>query len=158
MLCYKSYRRSIEQAFEPVKLAKGIDMAIAAPFPAARAPRVIARPASADRHVRSTGGGLRLTRRGRVALGVLSALMLLLVVLASGRFSADAGTSIADQGRATGVVVVQPGESLWQIAQSVAPQADPRATVTVIRELNALGDAPVRPGQSIVVPVGPDAA
>ena len=96
---------------------------------------------------------LRLTRRGRVVLGVLSTLFLLLVVLFSGRLSADAGTSMSDQGRATGVVVVQAGESLWQIAQAIAPDADPRETVTLIRELNALGEAAVVPGQSIVVPV-----
>ena len=103
---------------------------------------------------RPPAGGLRLTRRGRITLGVLSTLFaLLVVVLFSGRLTADAGTSMSDQGRATGVVVVQAGESLWQIAQAIAPQADPRETVTLIRELNGLGDAAVMPGQSIVVPV-----
>jgi nucleoid-associated protein YgaU len=101
----------------------------------------------------ATAGGLRLTRRGRVVLGVLSTLFLLVVVLFSGRLSADAGTSMADQGRATGVVVVQAGESLWQIAQAIAPQADPRETLTLIRELNGLGEDAVVPGQSIVVPL-----
>jgi hypothetical protein len=97
--------------------------------------------------------GIRLTRRGRLAVGVLSGLFLLLVMLVSGRVSADAGTSAGDQGRATGVVVVQQGENLWQIAKAVAPQTDPRATVTLIRELNGLGDSTVVAGQSIVVPV-----
>ena len=135
-------------------------MAIAAPFPAARVTRTPSRPvrsraAAPTRPSRSAGqaGGLRLTRRGRVALGVLSTLFLLLVVLFSGRLSADAGTSMSDQGRATGVVVVQAGESLWQIAQAIAPQADPRETVTLIRELNGLGEAAIVPGQSIVVPI-----
>ncbi len=135
-------------------------MAIAAPFPAARAPRTPSRPARsrAAASTRSSRpatarGGLRLTRRGRVALGVLSTVFLLLVVLFSGRLSADAGTSMSDQGRATGVVVVQAGESLWQIAQAIAPQADPRETVTLLRELNGLGEAAVVPGQSIIVPV-----
>lgn len=142
-------------------------MAIAAPFPAARAPRPT-RPAarravapSTRRPVRTSrprSSGLVLTRRGRLAVGVLSVLFLLVVVMLSGRFTADAGTSAADQGRATGVVVVQAGESLWQIAQSIAPNADPRETVTRIRELNGLGDAPVLPGQSIVVPVTGSAA
>jgi hypothetical protein len=88
-----------------------------------------------------------------MVLVALSALFLLLVVIFSGTFTADAGTTLADQGRATGVVVVQSGENLWQIAQAIAPSADPRETVTVIRELNGLGDAPVVPGQSIVVPI-----
>lgn len=135
-------------------------MAIAAPFPAARATRTPSRPvrpraAAPTRSAAptSSSGGLRLTRRGRVALGVVSTLFLLLVVLFSGRLSADAGISMSDQGRATGVVVVQAGESLWQIAQAIAPQADPREIVTLIRELNGLGEAAVVPGQSIVVPV-----
>ena len=94
-----------------------------------------------------------LTRRGRLALASVSALFLLAVITLSGLFSADAG-SLADQGRATGVVVVQQGESLWQVAQAIAPDVDPRATVTAIRELNGLGDSTVIAGQSIVVPVG----
>ena len=133
-------------------------MAIAAPFPAARrssttrqAPRTA--PVRPERSTtRHAGGGLRLTARGRAVLGVTSALFLLLVVTLSGRLSADAGTSLGDQGRATGVVVVQPGESLWQIAQAIAPQADPRATVMAIRALNGLGDSTVVAGQSIVIP------
>ena len=177
-LCYKSYRRSIEHPFERhqkrrsthrsarsessdrIVRQKGTIMAIAAPFPAARATRTPSRPVRSraaaparSTHSAATSSGLRLTRRGRVVLGVVSTLFLLLVVLVSGRFSADAGTSMSDQGRATGVVVVQAGESLWQIAQAIAPQADPRETVTVIRELNGLGEAAVVPGQSIVVPV-----
>jgi hypothetical protein len=119
-------------------------MAIAAPFPAAR---------------RAPSAGIRLTRRGRVVLGLGSTLILLAVVLFSGFLTAEADSSLADQGRATGVVVVQPGESLWQIAQGIAPDTDPRETVTRIRELNSLGDGPVVPGQSIVVPVvGPAGA
>ena len=143
-------------------------MAIAAPFPAARvstrtAPRVSHRSSAGVPPVRTRvprpagepGGPaqLRLTRRGRIALGVVSALFLLATVMLSGGLSADAGTSLVEQGRATGVVVVQPGESLWQIAQAVAPSADPRETVTAIRELNGIGDTTVVAGQSIVVPV-----
>ena len=128
-------------------------MAIAAPFPAARATRTPSRPvrsraAAPTRSARPPArpAACASPAAGRVALGVLSTLFLLLVVLFSGRLSADAGTSMSDQGRATGVVVVQAGESLWQIAQAIAPQADPRETVTLIRELNGLGEAAVVPG------------
>lgn len=125
-------------------------MALAAPFPAVRpALRQVRQPAARS----SARTGLRLTRRGRIALIFASSMFLLLAVIASGRFSADAGTSPADQGRATGVVVVQPGESLWQIARSIAPGVDPRETVSLIRSLNGLGDTTVVAGQSIVVPV-----
>ncbi len=131
-------------------------MAIAAPFPAARVSRRPApRPVASPRAARSNG--VRLTRRGRAAVAVGSTLFLLLVVMFSGRLSADAGTTMLEQGRATGVVVVQPGENLWQIAKAVAPQADPRETVTAIRELNGIGDSTVVAGQSIIVPVVSDA-
>ena len=64
-----------------------------------------------------------------------------------------ASTSLVDQSRATGVVVVQPGENLWQIARTIAPRNDPRETVMAIRDLNGLGESTVKAGQSIVVPV-----
>ena len=124
-------------------------MALAAPFPAARGARgPVRRPRPS-----APSSSLRLTRRGRVVIALASILMLFGVTVVSGVFSADAGSSAAEQGRATGVVVVQAGESLWQIAQDIAPQADPRETVTTIRELNGLGDTTVVPGQSIVVPI-----
>jgi len=124
-------------------------MALAAPFPTARP---VSRPVRRPRPS-AAGSSLRLTRRGRVVIALASILMLFGVTVVSGVFTADAGSSAAEQGRATGVVVVQAGESLWQIAKDIAPQADPRETVTTIRELNGLGDTTVVPGQSIVVPL-----
>lgn len=112
-------------------------MALAAPFPA---PRVALRQS------------VRLTRRGRVLLVLLSTAFLLLAVLLSGRITADAGAAVGDLGRATGVVVVQPGENLWQIARAIAPGVDPRETVSLIRSLNGLGERTVIAGQSIIVP------
>ena len=137
-------------------------MAIAAPFPAAgvrSSSRQPIRPVGpvrarrSPRPVHPASAGVRLTARGRLALLVASSVFLLLVVLFSGQLSADAGTSAGQQGRATGVVVVQPGETLWQIAREVAPQADPRETVALIRSLNGLDDSSIEAGQSIVVPM-----
>ncbi|MBI1377383.1 MAG: LysM peptidoglycan-binding domain-containing protein [Frankiales bacterium] len=57
---------------------------------------------------------------------------------------------------ATTTVVVQPGETLWQVARAVAPDADVRDTIARIQDLNGLtgpGAATVRPGQSLVVPI-----
>lgn len=142
-------------------------MAIAAPFPTAgprtstavpsgravRGPRQAGvRPAAGPRTVGSTP--LRLTRRGRMVLGVLVSVPFAAVLMVVGSLSADAGTATSATQAATGVVVVQPGESLWQIAREVAPQADPRATLTAIRELNGLGGDTVVPGQALIVPSG----
>ena len=86
-----------------------------------------------------------------MVLGVVLSVPFAAALMLVGSVQADAGTSVT-VAPATSVVVVQPGESLWGIAQQVAPGADPREVVTSIRELNGLGDAPVVPGQSLVVP------
>jgi len=51
----------------------------------------------------------------------------------------------------TKVVRVLPGESLWELAGRVAPDADPSAVVDRIRELNDVEGA-VQPGQPLTVP------
>lgn len=139
-------------------------MALAESFPTARAPRSrMSLPAfegewsmepGARRSVRSTqSSGWRLTRRGRMVVGVLASVPFAAMLVVLGSVSADAGTA-EGAAPATGIVVVQAGESLWEIAQQVAPQADPRATITAIRELNGLGGQAVVPGQAIIVPAG----
>ena len=92
---------------------------------------------------------VRLTRRGRVVV------LLLLVVVAFVAFSAartvtQAGTDPARP--ATRYVTVHPGQTLWQIARSVAPADDPRDTVDRIRRLNALDTTVLQAGQRLVVP------
>ena len=48
---------------------------------------------------------------------------------------------------------VQPGDTLWAIAGTARPQADPRATVLVLRDLNGLGaDRVLQPGEVILLP------
>ena len=46
--------------------------------------------------------------------------------------------------------VVQPGETLWAIAQQIAPNRDPRAVVDELVRLN--GSAALTPGQRLVLP------
>lgn len=93
---------------------------------------------------------LRLTRRGRLVV-----LLLALAVCAVGSLA------IASSGAATGTaqhapveyVTVLPGDTLWAIANDVAPDADPRDTVAEIVELNALPGSTVQAGQRLAVPV-----
>jgi LysM repeat protein len=92
-----------------------------------------------------------LTSRGRVVLGLILTLLAIFVWVLFGSGTADAAGS--SQGPATSVVVVQPGENLWSIAQSVDPDSDPRDLLIRIREMNALGSQHVFPGQSLIVPV-----
>ncbi len=107
---------------------------------------------AAERVGVAPAAGLRLTRRGRAVAFVASLLVLLAVVVLTGRISAEAGPAGSAVDPVASVVVVQQGESLWQIARRIAPASDPRAVVTAIRELNDLGVRTVVPGQSLVVP------
>ena len=99
---------------------------------------------------------VRLTRRGRLArTGALAALLMVLAlsvvdVVGSGRALADDAS--APRLVTTGTVVVEPGDSLWGIAQRPAPDADPREVVTRIRELNGMRSNLIQPGQTLLVP------
>jgi hypothetical protein len=95
--------------------------------------------------------GVRLTRRGRLAV-VLSALVLLVVGFSiGGHVTSQAAPSAGVQHART--VTVQPGESLWAVAVRTAPHADPRLVVQRIVEVNHLSGAAVAAGQQLVVPV-----
>jgi hypothetical protein len=99
---------------------------------------------------------LRLTRRGRfVVFGVPLILLAALILSFSGFLNAPAkAADSADQLSLTPTVTVtvQPGESLWAIAGSVAPERDPRDVVADIVQLNNLDAARVMPGQQLFVP------
>lgn len=113
-------------------------------------------PSAARRGDGAAGDGqLRLTRRGRVAVLLLT----LIVLLGAGvmvRESAGASTAPPAPASAaspeTRVVVVQAGETLWQVARQIDPQADPREVIHEIRQLNELPGGYVRAGQELVVP------
>jgi hypothetical protein len=102
---------------------------------------------SSFRSVPARQRGVRLTRRGRAVL------LFVLVVLTLAAFSLGrASTSTAGTAAPTTrrVIVVQPGETLWAIAERVAPDADPRVTVGRLRELNDL-DGALQAGQRLVL-------
>jgi nucleoid-associated protein YgaU len=48
--------------------------------------------------------------------------------------------------------VVRPGDSLWDIAERVAPGTDPRPLVDAIVESNHLDPSSLTPGQRLVIP------
>ncbi len=50
------------------------------------------------------------------------------------------------------VVVVQPGETVWSIAEEAAGGDDPRAWVDAIALRNHIDAGAVVPGQSLVIP------
>jgi hypothetical protein len=91
----------------------------------------------------------RLTRRGRVLL-VLVLAVLLLATFSLGRASSDAGTP-SRHAQVTHVTV-RPGETMWQVATRVAPGNDPRITVQRLMDLNGMSSPELRAGQSLVIP------
>ena len=95
---------------------------------------------------------VRLTPRGRVIAVVLLLLLAFaaLSVVSALHSASQAGTS--PTGSATRYVTVQPGQTLWQIAERVAPADDPRDTVDRIRSLNGLGTSTLQAGQRLIVP------
>lgn len=91
---------------------------------------------------------LRLTPRGRRALASLIVAPLLAVGAWSAASAATAGDEPVGPLR---TVTVQYGESLWQIAASIAPEADPRDVVAAIESLNNLQGS-IQPGQELAIP------
>ena len=100
---------------------------------------------------------LRLTRRGRVVFTSLAALPLvewaLVAVHGSGGAAADGGSVLP--ATSFEYVTIGQGDSLWAIAESIAPDGDPRVLVDEIIRLNGLADAVVEPGQRLALPVVP---
>ena len=95
---------------------------------------------------------LRLTRRGRAVLTTLAAIPLIVGALA---FALNGGGAAAsgDQARVHfQYVTVESGQSLWSIAEKVAPSADPRDVIADIVSLNQLDTAVVSPGQRLAIP------
>ena len=104
---------------------------------------------TASQHT-TTAHHTRLTKRGRVLL--LAALVAVLFgAFSLGRSVSEAAPPSAQP--AQHLVTVQQGDSLWTLAQRVAPDNDPREVVALIRDLNDLSSAGLTPGQQLVLPV-----
>lgn len=139
---------------------------ISLPAPATRrAPRADVRP-SYDRTLvlerpvaaPAPTSPIRLTRRGRrlARTAVIAfALLLALTIGVLGRGTpVQAGDAPAQV--ATSTVIVEPGQSLWDVARGLSLDADLRETVARIQELNGLSGgagSTVRPGQELIVPL-----
>lgn len=104
---------------------------------------------TASQHTTSTGH-TRLTRRGRVLL-VAGLVSVLFAAFSLGRSVSEAAAPSAEPVRH--LITVQQGDSLWTLAQEVAPDTDPRDVVAQIRDLNDLSTPGLKPGQQLLLPV-----
>jgi LysM domain len=99
----------------------------------------------------------RLTRRGRIVVAAAAALLVILLsLLATGATAWATSHSAPSRGadRNLSQVVVLPGQSLWSVAQTADPNADPRQVMQQIIELNSLAGDVIQAGQRLWVPRG----
>ena len=94
---------------------------------------------------------LRLTRRGRV---VVLTFFVLLASLASAVLWTTASRAENPPAGPAPTVVVQPDDTLWDIAARTDPGRSPHAVVAEIRRLNGLSsdDIAIHVGDALVVP------
>jgi len=95
-----------------------------------------------------------LSRRGELLLRRVTAAgtaVAVILVLTAAAFAVVRGVSTSPA--PTRAIVVQPGQSLWQVAASTAPDADVSDATDQIRTLNHLDGTPLTPGQILLVPV-----
>jgi hypothetical protein len=106
--------------------------------------RQITRPVVRPATQRSS---VRLTRRGRAVVFLLG----LLVALVAG-FALANGSTATEHSEPTTVIQVGAGETLWDIAQSVAVTGHTADMVDHIKELNGLTGGALQAGQELRVP------
>lgn len=96
---------------------------------------------------------LRLTRRGRIAAVILAALIVSAFCLIAAS-AAQATNHGAPAGHSVTQVTVQPGQSLWSVAENADPSQDTRSVIQQITELNGLDGQVVFSGERLWVPRG----
>jgi hypothetical protein len=96
----------------------------------------------------------RLTRRGRVVVTGVSALMIgaLSVGVATAAQATRAGSG--PPGRYVTKVAVLPGQTLWSLGEAYDPNADTRLIVQEIQQLNSMSGDRLQPGEVLWVPRG----
>lgn len=97
---------------------------------------------------------LRITRRGRIVLASVASLPIVAVIVAVAMFGANSAVASGSESSSVSFdyVTVQAGETLWGLAEEIAPSADPRDVIEDIVSLNQLPSSEVQPGQRLAVP------
>lgn len=89
-------------------------------------------------------------RRRRLAVaGLVLVMLALAVAVASSLLGAASADRLATEPVAAVSVVVEPGDTVWSLAESVAPGADPRPVVDAIVDAN--GGAGLTAGQRLTL-------
>ncbi|MTE23163.1 LysM peptidoglycan-binding domain-containing protein [Microbacterium sp. ZXX196] len=115
---------------------------------------ILTAPAAIPGRQRAARTRLRITRRGRRVLAAVAAAPVVVAVAAAvlgGGAALGSGVAGAPAGTFETVTVMS-GDSLWSIAERVAPSADPRDVVDEIASLNGLAGAELEMGQRLALP------
>ncbi len=119
-------------------------------------PVLVGRPVSAPRAAGEVPSRrIRLTRRGRIVVAALAVVAACGLIVAGA--SAAQASSPAAAHTATGSgqrIIVQPGSTLWSIAENADPHADARTVVQEMLQANRLKTADITAGQRLWVPRG----
>lgn len=107
----------------------------------------------AREHGRNVRSRLRITKRGRAVLTTLAVFPLVVVALLVGLNSGQAAAGGSPSNVSFQHVTVGAGDSLWNIAERIAPNSDPRDVVAALEDLNGLSDSNVDAGQTLSIPL-----
>jgi hypothetical protein len=109
---------------------------------------ILRRNAMVSHDVRRIEPPLRLTRRGRTVVLVV----LVLAALAASAVLFSTASRAESQPGPAPTIVVQPGDTLWEIAARTVPSRDNQAAVAELRDLNKLPGYDIHPGDVLVLP------
>jgi Tfp pilus assembly protein FimV len=101
--------------------------------------------------VRRLDPPLRLTRRGRAAVLVL---LVLAASLASAVLFTTASRADNPPSGPAPTIVVQRGDTLWEIAARTLPRRNNQDAVAELRDLNHLAGYTIQPGEVLTLPRG----
>ena len=94
---------------------------------------------------------LRLTKRGRVVFTSLAAVPVVAGVMLLA-LNGGGATATSSSGADLEEVTVKAGQSLWSIAEDIAPDVDPRDVISDILSVNQLEGGSVQAGQRLMLP------
>jgi len=119
-------------------------------------PVLVGRPVSAPRAAGAVPSRrIRLTRRGRIVVAALAVVAACGLLVAGASAAQASGPAAAHAATGSGQrIIVQPGSTLWSIAENADPHADARTVVQEMLQANRLKTADITAGQRLWVPRG----
>ena len=103
-------------------------------------------------YLRPVAPKLRLTKRGRAVLTTLAATPLVIAAFLFALNGGGATASLEGSNVPFEYVTVESGQTMWQLAEELAPQSDPRDVIAQLVQFNQLDGADIYAGQELAIP------